>query len=1357
MGDGDRPAIGDAANYFNHPGSPPGIWLGSGLDGLGIRSESVATKSEAKILFSYLRHPKTFRALGNLPSERPYVDKDGIEREALSGYDLTFRIPKSVSIEWALADDALQAAIEHWYDQSVTLTLSWIEDNVLSTRSGSGGVKADKTRGLVAIAYKHYESRDGDPHLHTHVAVANRVQRADDGKWLTIDGDPFHEMAVTASEVHENILLDLLRNNLGLSFIERDRPEAKNTRAVVADIEGVPTGLIAMFSKRRHALKQRAEELLVEWRASNTGEPTERQLAAIEHQAFLETRKPKDKVVASKSELRIRWRGQAAEVGVTPESLREATLGRASSAVGAESVLSSGVVMNRLARTLIESWQNHEIVAAHARTRAVRGGEVDVEQYYEDDELSEELVTQDAAVLVHARLSRFSATWTKGTARNEAERLTRLIPMREGEREALTSAVADRAIAMCVPVTTTRYRLPAGAENDARLAFGGAVGFDKPTTARFTSREVFDAEAFLNTLTTTPTDAAIPTELAAAVLTDVGVVGQLSDDQRAAALHITTTRASLAAVVGPAGAGKTRTMNAVRTAWEAGHGPGRVIGVAPSAVAAEELSAAVGIDTHTVAGLLVANTPEARAGRDEWRAKLGTTLTRTRDPATRAKTLRLLTKADAEEASVTLRPGSLVVVDEASMCSTHDLAAIGRLAAEAGAKVALIGDPAQLDAPEVGGMLGWLDRQGKAVHLSTLWRFIHPDGTRNVDEGAASLLLRDGDISAFAYPHVDEEDDLPEGARFYEEHGRVHEGLTDDVMDEAYEAARAAQRAGRTTILVAGTNEQVGELNLRTTLERREAGEVDASRTVPVRYDLNAGVGEVIVARDNNRQLRDTIGNPIYNGNTLIVTAINPDGSITAIREDARDVSITLPAWYAQVQCELGYAITAHRAQGITVDEAHVAIPYGARLTRELLYVAMTRGRYENHVWIGLPDEQEMSAEHRANWRLDREAVTLQVTAMRADGSVRVVQVARQTGELGKKFTLPAAIAGGLEGLKVGEGLDREKLGKAMARPRVGADGPGLPGEVIQARLDEWFGVMVDNRPTARNVIAKILAAQGADTTAHEQTEAATAEREHLGQLVAEHDLLASFAAAPGLIERLTDSWGPQIVEQMTSSVAWNALVTVYRRAYATHAERADRLICRVPLTRDPDPLQDALEGLGHDEGDPHLVALAHAHATALTAVDKLTAPGAHHDAIKTAEHAAELAEQASVNAETLAAEQEDGGLPLTLADGTPLTPRRLARLRANSAAAQTHLATVRDPAHHAAQVTEALTELDDVDHALRNAAPDPAKIAHTRLRDALDAPAPCRIDDPAWLAGLVVPVGPWRWQGATTVDAVRV
>ena len=121
--------------------------------------------------------------------------------------------------------------------------------------------------------------------------------------------------------------------------------------------------------------------------------------------------------------------------------------------------------------------------------------------------------------------------------------------------------------------------------------------------------------------------------------------------------------------------------------------------------------------------------------------------------------------------------------------------------------------------------------------------------------------------------------------------------------------------------------------------------------------DTTAGVGDTVVTRRNRRDLRTSTGAWVRNGDLWTVTARDTDGTLTlqrkansTARARANESAVRLPAEYVADHVELGYATTAHRAQGMTVDATFAVLRPG--MSRELAYVALTRGRQENHAYI---------------------------------------------------------------------------------------------------------------------------------------------------------------------------------------------------------------------------------------------------------------------------------------------------------------------------------------------------------------------------------------------------------------------
>src|SRR5690606_27962067 len=127
--------------------------------------------------------------------------------------------------------------------------LDFIEREVLFTREGRNGVRQVETRGLIGTAFTHRDSRAGDPDLHTHVAVANKVQTRS-GKWLSIYGKVLHEHVVAASETYNTALERRLAEALGVRFVERPGVTGDRKRPV-REIEGVAADLSERWSQRR--------------------------------------------------------------------------------------------------------------------------------------------------------------------------------------------------------------------------------------------------------------------------------------------------------------------------------------------------------------------------------------------------------------------------------------------------------------------------------------------------------------------------------------------------------------------------------------------------------------------------------------------------------------------------------------------------------------------------------------------------------------------------------------------------------------------------------------------------------------------------------------------------------------------------------------------------------------------------------------------------------------------------------------------------------------------------------------------------------------------------------------------------
>ena len=384
---------------------------------------------------------------------------------------------------------------------------------------------------------------------------------------------------------------------------------------------------------------------------------------------------------------------------------------------------------------------------------------------------------------------------------------------------------------------------------------------------------------------------------------------KLSSEQRAAIESIASPGRPLDVLVGPAGAGKTTTMSALREVWIAEHGPGSVVGLAPSATAAQTLADDLGLACDNTA---------------KW-----------------------LYEHDRDNPAYRLHTGQLVIIDEATLAGTRALDRLTGIAASTGAKVLLVGDPHQLQSVDAGGAFALLvARRAGPPALGEIHRFTHEW------EKAASLQLSRGEVEVISS---------------YVRKDRIREGDTAAMLDAAYEAWRSDTQAGSSSILVTESAHAVRTLNERARAERVATEGASDGREVRLADGVRASVGDLVITRRNDRTLRTMSSGWVKNGDRWRITQIRKDGSVVIRRLDPRgnrrQGSTVLPADYVGEHVDLGYAITAHRAQGVTVDTAHVVV--SASTTRENLYVSMTRGRDANVAYVALdqPDDSHTTPE----------------------------------------------------------------------------------------------------------------------------------------------------------------------------------------------------------------------------------------------------------------------------------------------------------------------------------------------------------------------------------------------------------
>jgi conjugative relaxase-like TrwC/TraI family protein len=309
----ERSVAAGLDDYYAGRGESPGVWTGRGareleLEGLVHEGElgrlirGTHPHTEKKLRSHYRARRITIERIDPFTGERTLEVK---KLAPVAGFDLVFSVPKSVSLLHALGDEATRRAVNEAHSSAWQAALAYLEDEACVTRRGRNGVHREHAGGFVAAAYQHRTSRAQDPHLHTHVIVANMARSPTDGKWRALDGEPIlRGYRLAAGYLYQAHLRAELTQSLG---VEWEQP-----RKGMAELRHVPREVIRAFSTRR-------AQVLEQLHRQGGGGFYAAQLAAVE------TRERKQHV--DLAGLREDWRARAAEHGLGNRELR-ALLGR---------------------------------------------------------------------------------------------------------------------------------------------------------------------------------------------------------------------------------------------------------------------------------------------------------------------------------------------------------------------------------------------------------------------------------------------------------------------------------------------------------------------------------------------------------------------------------------------------------------------------------------------------------------------------------------------------------------------------------------------------------------------------------------------------------------------------------------------------------------------------------------------------------------------------------------------------------------------------------------------------------------------------------------------------------------------
>ncbi|ROR37195.1 MobF family relaxase [Kitasatospora cineracea] len=603
-GDVQRQRGQSAEEYYTQKGNPAGVWLGRGAPLLGLDGTTV-TEQQMKHLFGLGQHPDAERIIAEHLAANVRADMDDdqlkavqaaaikaatlgrkypeyepldpfaerverrlavIEKEtrrtptgaevkkvqheesrrqraAVAGFDLVFAPVKSAAVLWALDERAeVRAAVREAHEAARDAALELLEQNAAHTRTGSTGQAQIDTKGLIAVAFDHFDSRAGDPNLHTHVVVANKIQGTD-GKWRSLDARGLLAMTVATSEFYNSRFETELTARLGVTFEAREDAVAK--RQPVREIVGVPVEAITHFSSRRTEIEARYEQLLREYRREHGHDPSRSTTHQLARQANLDTREGK-KAARSLEEMRADW----------------------------TSTVTTAHGQDIVRRVMAA-------VPVPDSTPAARP----------EEPKAVEIPALAAAVITAVGEER--AVWTVWNLRAHAERLARSEhPTTDAaEHEQLVEAIVAEAVS---PARSVRVDAPAllTEPEELRRANGDSV-FVRHASTRYTSTAILDAERRLVDAALTPVNQGLNRAFVGAAIDGFEARHRALDEgQRALVTAFAAETRLLSLGLGPAGSGKTTAMQAyVHVANQAGR---RIVPLATSAAAAAVLARDLG-------------------------------------------------------------------------------------------------------------------------------------------------------------------------------------------------------------------------------------------------------------------------------------------------------------------------------------------------------------------------------------------------------------------------------------------------------------------------------------------------------------------------------------------------------------------------------------------------------------------------------------------------------------------------------------------------------------------------------------------------------------------------------------------
>lgn len=813
-----------------------------------------------------------------------------------AGWDATFSAPKPVSAVWALADDSLRQKIEAAQLKAAQEAVQFLEQKAMTNRDRNGN---NRVNAVLAAYYQHGTSRANDPDLHTHTPIFNMTQRPD-GTWCAVEFNLKWKMA--AGAVYRVSLANAMKE-LGFQ-VERDQTSFK--------LAGVSDDLCQHWSKRRLTIMEEVKN-----GGHNTAEA--RQAAAIT------TRGAKSEKQADQNFFE-RVKEEAAAFGVSLETILAAQ--------------NAPELTEELAPTGADGAAPLDPLS----DEALLVGLVEHNSAFTETELWKVVAQQSQGLLdvagIHKRVGEIMRSKELVTLKKiESADDPRQQPIQYYTTRAMLELERNLAVAGVAMAQDRAKAVPANLVADAVAGFQASRGFE------------------------------------------------LSPEQLAATKYITAESGSLAIVQGAAGAGKTTALEAARMAWES-NGQ-RVLGAAVAGVAAAKMQNDAGIRSTTIAKLLIMQTPEATARAEEWLkatearhaktlafvqkleasfAKRTTALLSQKQEALwlsanerlqRAEAAMKEARGDLEAAKASilkLSSNDVLVIDEAGMVGSKDMAKLVSLCQEAGAKLVLVGDAKQLQAISAGGAFDMLQKQFAAAGQKMVELLDNRRQKSEADRDTASQL-REGQAAA-ALKNMLERDQLHVSSK------------ADESMAGLVAAYRADPALPKDKIVMAKTRDEVFQLNQAL----RAANPALLGDSVTVRTHegrLAFAENDRFLFLKNNAKLGISNGDfgtvsKIEFHSLGVVFEVKRDINPQPVRflvGDPEDKALRKAAKAEGLQVynqfDLGYASTVHKSQGQSVAHAY-ALGLG---DREMTYVMGTRHKEEFNCYVTAKELENVVSE----------------------------------------------------------------------------------------------------------------------------------------------------------------------------------------------------------------------------------------------------------------------------------------------------------------------------------------------------------------------------------------------------------